>query len=55
LKATFKPNFIVEHEEFASIMSISEDLNPKFSIFSGIPEDQRAVTAGRCNFGEYFL
>jgi len=36
-------------------MNVGEDLNPKFSIFSAVPEDQRAVPAGRRGAGEYFL
>lgn len=36
-------------------MNVAEDLHPKFSIFSAVPEDQRAVPAGRRGAGEYFL
>jgi len=38
-----------------SIMNVGEDLDPKFSIFSAVPEDQRAVPAGRRGAGDYFL
>jgi serine/threonine-protein phosphatase PP1-1 len=36
-------------------MNVGEDLKPKFSIFSAVPEDQRAVPAGRGTRGDYFL
>lgn len=36
-------------------MNVDEDLNPKFSIFSAVPEERRAVPAGRRGAGDYFL
>jgi serine/threonine-protein phosphatase PP1-1 len=36
-------------------MNVGEDLDPKFSIFSAVPEHMRAVPAGRRGAGEYFL
>jgi serine/threonine-protein phosphatase PP1-1 len=49
------PNYCYRCGNVASIMNVNEDLNPKFSIFSAVPEDQRAVPAGRRGAGEYFL
>ncbi|PMD54598.1 calcineurin-like phosphoesterase [Hyaloscypha bicolor E] len=49
------PNYCYRCGNVASIMNVGEDLNPKFSIFSAVPEDQRAVPAGRRGAGEYFL
>lgn len=36
-------------------MNVGQDLDPKFTIFSAVPEDQRAVPAGRGRTGDYFL
>lgn len=37
-------------------MNVGEDvLDPTFSIFSAVPEDQRAVPNGRRGGGDYFL
>ncbi|KAK2627891.1 hypothetical protein QTJ16_002537 [Diplocarpon rosae] len=49
------PNYCYRCGNVASIMNVGEDLQPKFSIFSAVPEDQRAVPAGRRGAGEYFL
>ncbi|KAI9703791.1 MAG: hypothetical protein M1836_007561 [Candelina mexicana] len=49
------PNYCYRCGNVASIMNMKEDLNPKFSIFSAVPDDQRAVPAGRGGRGEYFL
>ncbi|KFY71451.1 hypothetical protein V501_08318 [Pseudogymnoascus sp. VKM F-4519 (FW-2642)] len=49
------PNYCYRCGNVASIMNVGEDLDPKFSIFSAVPEDQRAVPAGRRGAGEYFL
>ncbi|EKD16730.1 calcineurin-like phosphoesterase [Drepanopeziza brunnea f. sp. 'multigermtubi' MB_m1] len=49
------PNYCYRCGNVASIMNVGEDLVPKFSIFSAVPEDQRAVPAGRRGAGEYFL
>jgi serine/threonine-protein phosphatase PP1-1 len=49
------PNYCYRCGNVASIMNVGEDLNPKFSIFSAVPEDQRAVPAGRRGAGDYFL
>ncbi|KAL5318775.1 hypothetical protein ACEPPN_013841 [Leptodophora sp. 'Broadleaf-Isolate-01'] len=49
------PNYCYRCGNVASIMNVDKDLVPKFSIFSAVPEDQRAVPAGRRGAGEYFL
>lgn len=49
------PNYCYRCGNVASIMNVGEDLEPKFSIFSAVPEDQRAVPASRRGAGEYFL
>ncbi|TVY81256.1 Serine/threonine-protein phosphatase ppe1 [Lachnellula suecica] len=49
------PNYCYRCGNVASIMNVGEDLDPKFSIFGAVPEDQRAVPAGRRGAGEYFL
>ncbi|PQE28828.1 phosphatase 2A protein [Rutstroemia sp. NJR-2017a BBW] len=49
------PNYCYRCGNVASIMNVGEDLSPKFSIFSAVPEDQRAVPAGRRGAGDYFL
>jgi len=49
------PNYCYRCGNVASIMNLKEDLNPKFTIFSAVPDDQRAVPQGRGNRGEYFL
>lgn len=32
-----------------------KDMAPSFSIFTAVPDDQRAVPAGRRGAGDYFL
>jgi len=49
------PNYCYRCGNVASIMNVGKDRVPKFSIFSAVPEDQRAVPAGRRGAGEYFL
>ncbi|KAI9832294.1 MAG: hypothetical protein M1819_004472 [Sarea resinae] len=49
------PNYCYRCGNVASIMNLREDLNPKFTIFSAVPDNQRAVPAGRGGRGEYFL
>lgn len=49
------PNYCYRCGNVASIMSLQEDLNPKFTIFSAVPDHRRAVPAGRGTRGEYFL
>lgn len=49
------PNYCYRCGNVASIMSLAEDLNPRFTIFSAVPDNRRAVPAGRGTRGEYFL
>ncbi|KAI9787099.1 MAG: hypothetical protein M1839_003334 [Geoglossum umbratile] len=49
------PNYCYRCGNVASIMNLNEGLNPKFTIFSAVPDDMRAVPAGRGGRGEYFL
>ncbi|KAI9744858.1 MAG: hypothetical protein M1818_001783 [Claussenomyces sp. TS43310] len=49
------PNYCYRCGNVASIMNVGEDLDPSFAIFSAVPEDQRAVPAGRRGAGDYFL
>jgi serine/threonine-protein phosphatase PP1-1 len=49
------PNYCYRCGNVASIMALGEDLNPKFTIFSAVPDNRRAVPAGRGTRGEYFL
>ncbi|KJZ80459.1 Serine phosphatase ppe1 [Hirsutella minnesotensis 3608] len=49
------PNYCYRCGNVASIMSVDKDLNPKFSIFSAVPDDQRHVPASRRGPGDYFL
>ncbi|KAJ9667570.1 sporulation-induced protein [Coniosporium apollinis] len=49
------PNYCYRCGNVASIMSLQEDLEPKFTIFSAVPDNRRAVPAGRGTRGEYFL
>ncbi|KAH0536397.1 sporulation-induced protein [Glutinoglossum americanum] len=49
------PNYCYRCGNVASIMNLNESLNPKFTIFSAVPDDMRAVPAGRGGRGEYFL
>jgi serine/threonine-protein phosphatase PP1-1 len=36
-------------------MNLGEDLNPRFTIFSAVPDNQRAVPAATGRRTEYFL
>ncbi|KAL3959923.1 hypothetical protein ACCO45_005040 [Purpureocillium lilacinum] len=49
------PNYCYRCGNVASIMSVDKDLNPKFSIFSAVPDDQRHVPASRRGPSDYFL
>ncbi|KAF2861008.1 Metallo-dependent phosphatase [Piedraia hortae CBS 480.64] len=49
------PNYCYRCGNVASIMTIGEDLQPGFKIFSAVPDHRRAVPAGRTGRGEYFL
>ncbi|KAF2093118.1 Metallo-dependent phosphatase [Rhizodiscina lignyota] len=49
------PNYCYRCGNVASIMSLGEDLDPKFTIFSAVPDHRRAVPQGRGTRGEYFL
>ncbi|RKF54715.1 Serine/threonine-protein phosphatase ppe1 [Erysiphe neolycopersici] len=49
------PNYCYRCGNVASIMNLNEDLDPKFFIFSAVPEDQRAFPTGSWGLGEYFM
>ncbi|PUU79157.1 Metallo-dependent phosphatase-like protein [Tuber borchii] len=49
------PNYCYRCGNVASIMKLEPDLNPNFTIFSAVPDDQRVVPVGRGGRGEYFL
>lgn len=49
------PNYCYRCGNVASIMNVGEDLEPQFKIFRAVPDDRRAVPAGRGGRGEYFL
>ncbi|KAL2210341.1 calcineurin-like phosphoesterase [Sarocladium strictum] len=49
------PNYCYRCGNVASIMSVDNDLSPKFSIFSAVPDDQRHVPASRRGPSDYFL
>lgn len=49
------PNYCYRCGNVASIMTMGEDLQPDFKIFSAVPDHRRAVPAGRQGRGEYFL
>ena len=49
------PNYCYRCGNVASIMNLHEDLVPKFTIFSAVPEHRRATPANRTGRGEYFL
>ncbi|KAK3320788.1 putative cell shape control protein phosphatase ppe1 [Cercophora scortea] len=49
------PNYCYRCGNVASIMTVDQDLNTKFSIFSAVPDDQRHVPAGRRGPSDYFL
>ncbi|KAF4776610.1 calcineurin-like phosphoesterase [Colletotrichum scovillei] len=49
------PNYCYRCGNVASIMTVDKDMNPKFSIFSAVPDEQRHVPANRRGPGDYFL
>ncbi|OAA70357.1 serine/threonine-protein phosphatase ppe1 [Cordyceps fumosorosea ARSEF 2679] len=49
------PNYCYRCGNVASIMTVGEDLDPKFSIFSAVPDELRHVPAGRRGPSDYFL
>ncbi|XDG03510.1 hypothetical protein ABKA04_003125 [Annulohypoxylon sp. FPYF3050] len=49
------PNYCYRCGNVASIMSVDKNLDPKFSIFSAVPDDLRHVPAGRRGPSDYFL
>lgn len=49
------PNYCYRCGNVASIMTLGEELEPDFKIFSAVPDHRRAVPAGRQGRGEYFL
>lgn len=49
------PNYCYRCGNVASIMNLAEDINPKFAIFSAVPDDQRAVPVSTNRRAEYFL
>ncbi|KAF2842418.1 serine/threonine-protein phosphatase 6 [Patellaria atrata CBS 101060] len=49
------PNYCYRCGNVASIMNLGEDLQPKFAIFSEVPDNRRAVPPGRGARADYFL
>ena len=49
------PNYCYRCGNVASIMTLGEDMKPDFTIFQAVPDNRRAVPAGRGRTGEYFL
>ena len=49
------PNYCYRCGNVASIMNLGEDLNPKFTIFSAVPDEQRAVPGATGRRADYFL
>ncbi|KAI1197078.1 calcineurin-like phosphoesterase [Nemania serpens] len=49
------PNYCYRCGNVASIMTVDKSLDPKFSIFSAVPDDMRHVPAGRRGPSDYFL
>lgn len=49
------PNYCYRCGNVASIMNLSEDLEPKFTIFSAVSENQRHVPPATGRRAEYFL
>ncbi|OTA55219.1 putative phospho protein phosphatase [Hypoxylon sp. EC38] len=49
------PNYCYRCGNVASIMSVDKNLDPKFSIFSAVPDEMRHVPAGRRGPSDYFL
>jgi serine/threonine-protein phosphatase PP1-1 len=49
------PNYCYRCGNVASIMTVDKDLNPKFSIFSAVPDEARHVPPNRRGPSDYFL
>ncbi|KAL9578414.1 MAG: hypothetical protein Q9212_005733 [Teloschistes hypoglaucus] len=49
------PNYCYRCGNVASIMNVGEDLQERFTIFSAVPENQRAVPASTGRRNDYFL
>jgi serine/threonine-protein phosphatase PP1-1 len=49
------PNYCYRCGNVASIMKVDQDLKPKFSIFSAVPDELRHTPANRRGPGDYFL
>ncbi|KAK8146193.1 sporulation-induced protein [Beauveria asiatica] len=49
------PNYCYRCGNVASIMTVDKDLDPRFSIFSAVPDELRHVPAGRRGPSDYFL
>ncbi|KKA29740.1 hypothetical protein TD95_003886 [Thielaviopsis punctulata] len=49
------PNYCYRCGNVASIMTVGRDLEPNFSIFSAVPDDERHVPANRRGPGDYFI
>ncbi|KAK3314703.1 Metallo-dependent phosphatase-like protein [Apodospora peruviana] len=49
------PNYCYRCGNVASIMTVDQKLNTRFSIFSAVPDEKRHVPAGRRGPGDYFL
>ncbi|KAG7006485.1 serine/threonine-protein phosphatase SIT4 [Physcia stellaris] len=49
------PNYCYRCGNVASIMNLGEDLKPKFTIFSAVPDNQRAVPVATGRRNDYFL
>ncbi|KAL5611972.1 hypothetical protein BROUX41_000462 [Berkeleyomyces rouxiae] len=49
------PNYCYRCGNVASIMTVAKDMDPKFKIFSAVPDDQRHVPANRRGPSDYFL
>ncbi|KAI1305426.1 calcineurin-like phosphoesterase [Xylaria venustula] len=49
------PNYCYRCGNVASIMTVDKNLDPKFCIFSAVPDDMRHVPAGRRGPSDYFL
>ncbi|KAK3175671.1 sporulation-induced protein [Lecanicillium sp. MT-2017a] len=49
------PNYCYRCGNVASIMTVDKDLDPRFSIFSAVPDELRHVPASRRGPSDYFL
>ncbi|SZF02843.1 unnamed protein product [Blumeria hordei] len=49
------PNYCYRCGNVASIMNLDKDLNPKFSIFSAVPVENRSLPVGYWGGGDYFM